>query len=325
MGLEAARLMGRNLALNLRGDCCRLARFGANLADAYSCFIFLPNDVFLLIENISCGQREDLVIGGVHTLSSDVLQDSCIHPDFGFIGWVASNHRPIHVSPFERDSRILGVYSEDQDLKSFIGIPIKFSMSRRSDDAPSGVLACDSKKAYAFSKAQTKLLEELAQEVSTLTSLYSNLLSEESKVTSWGSFVARTYELSKALGSHSVDIMRLKVRNYSEIEKALGTERAGNLFEQVLRLIQQTMPPHFPLFRSINGDIIIALDNMMSSFFENKFLALCDHVVVDGKKLKLQIIKKSATGSRLSFEHIVAETSEIVEASRGVCHEHRRA
>jgi hypothetical protein len=100
----------------------------------------------------------------------------------GLIGWVAKHNRSIHVSPFERDSRTLGIYSEDQQLKSFIGIPVNLGAGNPSGGASSpsaggeesanvGVIACDSKKSFAFSKLQGKLLEDLAAEVSNTVRL----------------------------------------------------------------------------------------------------------------------------------------------------------
>jgi hypothetical protein len=44
--------------------------------------------------------------------------------------------------------------------------------------------------------------------------------------------------------------------------------------EQFYRLVEQALPPHFPVIRLPQGDILIALDTMMSAFFSNKIQGL---------------------------------------------------
>jgi len=305
--------------LSLRDDLCRLARFGANLADAYSCFIFLPHDALSEIDPDSRSMRtkgDDLIMLGHHTLSSDVLIEQPIPPGYGLIGWVASNHRSIHVSPFDRDSRTLGVYSEDQQLKSFIGIPIILSSASLGEKRTSGVIACDSKKAYAFSKIQGKLLEELSWEVSTVVRLYRKVAKAASRDSSWDKFLSQGRELVHVLGANSVEVIRLKLRNFSQLESRLGTSGATSLISQVHRLIEQTVPPHFPMYRTPTGDLILCVDNMMSSYFENKIHALCEHISQAGRTSKglkpLYSVSRRSPGksSVVDLEAMVADTAD---------------
>jgi hypothetical protein len=69
----------------------------------------------------------------------------------------------------------------------------------------------------------------------------------------------------------SVEILRISIENLSQLETRLGTTWAIEAAEQFVRLIQQALPPHFPITRMPNGDVLVALDNMMSSFFQQKF------------------------------------------------------
>jgi transcriptional regulator with GAF, ATPase, and Fis domain len=71
---------------------------------------------------------------------------------------VAENKSQITVCPFENDATTLMYYSREQELKSFLAVPI-FSSVRELI----GVLACDSKKSYAFPKLAEKVLTDFAQ------------------------------------------------------------------------------------------------------------------------------------------------------------------
>lgn len=280
-------------------DLCRLARFGANLTDAHSCFIFLSTEVLSAIHGdpLPVGGTHDdaLVLSGHHSLCSDVISHARIARGSGLIGWVARHNRAIHVSPFDHDSRTLGTYTNDQQLKSFIGVPINIELPGHAQRAAalrpqtlvgnvnsqsfsSGVIACDSKKSFAFSKLQGKLLEELAREISSAVELLARLCGEHQPETAWKTFLRRSEDLSAALGQGSVEVVRLTNFNFAQLERSLGTTSYIALVEQTVRLIQQALPPHFPLVRLPSGDILIALDNMMTSFYENRIRAVVEHL-----------------------------------------------
>lgn len=317
----------------------RLARFGANIIDAHSCFILAPSAVLnqfaetvrLGSSTISNSYRADVLeIGGFHSLSTEVVPGAIIPRESGLIGWVAKHARAIHVSPFEHDSRTLGVYSSDQNLKSFIGIPVSFGQAS-DDSALTGVLACDSKKAFAFSKLQGKLLEEFAIEVSRVVSLSLEQTKTPHQDHSWSGFMDRAHQLSDALGMNSIEVMRLQIMNFGPVEHAIGSAQAIEMCSQVERLIQQALPPHFPLLKMPNGDLLIVVDNMMTSFYETKINAICAHVCLHKQKLQLSFTKRSWKDKNcrsLSLEQMITDTagiSETIELRHGMMYEHRRA
>lgn len=312
--------------VRLRDDLCRVARFGANLADAHSCLVFLPTECLLEVEK---PEKDSLTLTGFHSLGDDIIEDRIIPSGFGLIGWVAKNHRSIHVSPFDRDSRTLGIYREDQELKSFIGIPIPVAPLTRGAEGISGVIACDSKKAYAFSKLQGKLLEDLSAEISNLVALHRKIANGESVNSSWETFKARANQLVKALGTDAVEVLRLRPDNFSQVEEKHGIEYASSLMDQLVRLIRQMLPPHFPVYRTPLGDIIIFLDNMMTSFFANKIDHLCNHIAVSGEKLAFVFKRASFAqrkGDSFDIERLVAEAIPGEAAfDKGTYYEHRRA
>jgi len=261
---------------NVHKDLQRLASFGANIADAHSCFIFLPDD---LSEDTSetTSRRpksrgaQELNLAGCHSLSDDVVNTVSLPIDNGIIGWVARHRRPIHASPFDRDSRTLGIYTRNQQLKSFIGIPVLLGEDK------TGVLACDSKKSFAFSRIQEKLLEDLAAEVSSNLSRITSVRSDN-RESSWQDFLNASKQLVDALGLESLEVLRLKPQNFEELERDHGTTLATEMNNRMLRLIKQALPPHFPITRLANGDIIVVLDNMMAALYENKIRAVGRHI-----------------------------------------------
>jgi hypothetical protein len=225
-----------------------------------------------------------MVLAGFHSLCPEVIPHSQVSRGNGLVGWVAKHARSIHVSPFELDSRTLGIYSSDQQLKSFIGIPIRLddtygmlASSGAEQEHLTGVLACDSKKSFAFSKLQGKLLEDLAREVSSTVGLLVEQQGRAHPDVAWHSFLRRASELSRSVGIQSLEITRIVPTNFHELERTSGTSAALTAVEQVYRIVQQILPPHFPCVRLANGDIVIALDNMMISFYESRIRAVSAH------------------------------------------------
>jgi len=300
-------LKGRRLSKKYNQDLLshnlnRLARFGANISDAHSCFIFLPKLWLLNFssyhftvyqpllatdhQKIPGNPADTLVLAGFHSLSNSVVIDAEISSEDGLIGWVAAQRKPLQVSSFERDSRTLGVYSEHQNLKSFLAIPIPLSYDlsgsslRKSPHANGlyGAISCDSRKSYAFSKLQTKLIEDLAEQISYSLRIHEKSCSEVSQEVRWEEFEQKSVALISALGSDSVEALRLRIDNFDQLEKVQGLSRAVSAVASFYRLIQQALPPHYPVIQIMNGDIIFLTDNMMSSYYENKIRAIGSHL-----------------------------------------------
>ncbi len=299
----------------LRRDLTRLANFGANLADAHSCCILLPAHL-----PQTEGNGRTLELYGVHSLSNDIVAGTKISVENGLIGWVAKHHRSIHVSPFEQSSSALGIYHEEHQLKSFIGIPIPlpFLTGWNRESGISGVIACDSKKSFAFSKIQGKLLEDLSQEVAYTTKLLLHAMRSLSFESSWKDFLGRGEDLINALGASSVEVLRMRLTNFGVAEERLGTTRAIELFEQIYRLAQQSIPPHLPTYKLPNGDMVFVVDAMMTGFYENKINAICNHVAVDGVRLSFHFSRTALRGRSLTLEQLVGECGEAVVALRQV-------
>ena len=293
----------------IREDLKKLAKLAANVSEAHTCTIFLPTglitthhrssdqllpsgpshlttpanqgDTIELKKVLHVGQN--FAVGSIemvasHSASTCLTRDCRIQVGNGLIGWVAENSRSIHVAPFDMDSSVLGVYTETESLKSLVAVPIPMPSESPTSRTFSGVLMCDSRRAYSFTKPQMKHLEELATLISRL--LYWTVFKKESTSTenSWDNFLTKANHLSEAIGHESIELVRITVDSFSELEATLGVTQAVHHSEQFLRLVQQALPPHFPLVRLPNGDILIALDNMMAAFFQNKIRTLANHL-----------------------------------------------
>lgn len=296
-----------------RREFARLARFGANILDAHSCFIFLPRGLVDVLDRhaaIESGSKlgaaessEELALVGAHSLSQKCIPDCIIHAENGLVGWVARHGHPIHVSPFEHDSRTLGTYSEDQQLKSFIAVPLAIPLlsdgtsliggaSMRTAVATggnargilSGVLAADSKKAFAFSKLQGKLLEELSEQASSLIVVAVSAIRAQQETISLESFFEKADRYVAALGVDSVEALRISPANLGALERSLGIAKVDSMMKQLYRLFEQSLPPQTPVYIGPSGDLLCLVDNMMSSYFEGKAQALAEHVSGGGSQ-----------------------------------------
>lgn len=143
-----------NLA-NLEKQLSQLADLIANITESYTTAIFLVEDNSTL-QNIA-----------VRTLSRDFVEKSRIPFGSGLVGWTAQHGLRISVCPFEHDAMTLLYYSSEQDLKSFVAVPILSDTGRLL-----GVIACDSKKTYAFSKIAEKILVDCASQAANLILLH---------------------------------------------------------------------------------------------------------------------------------------------------------
>ncbi len=134
----------------------QLTNLIANITESYSTALFVADQ-----------QNKILHCLAHHSLSRDFIEGVTIPYGRGLVGWTAENKLRITVCPFEHDSSTLLYYPTDQGLKSFIAVPI---ISKNG--CLLGVIACDSKKNYAFAKITEKLLTECAVQAQILIDLH---------------------------------------------------------------------------------------------------------------------------------------------------------
>jgi diguanylate cyclase (GGDEF)-like protein len=118
-----------------------------NIADAYTCALFTM-----------APDKKHLIVREYFTLSRDLNRGAKILPGKGPIGLAAQTRKLQLIENFDQNTCILGIYKKNEDIKSFIALPIVYS-----DHI--AVLAIDTKEHYQFSIKLQKILSELAQQV----------------------------------------------------------------------------------------------------------------------------------------------------------------
>ncbi len=316
------------LTSQLKEDLKRLTRLAANVADAHTCALFLPTGLLStstslltpvsnqvagspittvtsgtielrrVVESPVTARLRSIEMVAAHSLAPTLARDCRIQVGSGLLGWVAEHGRPIHIAPFDADSSTLGIYADSEQLKSLAALPVPMPAEYRDAQQCHGVLMCDSKRPFPFTKTQVKLLEDVTTEISRV--LFWALFKRESTSmeSSWEGFTARAEGLASAIGNDSVEFLRIAVETFADMERDVGVSGAVRRSDQFFRLVQQALPPHFPVTRLPQGDILIALDNMMSAFFQNKIQTLVKHLSDEQKGFGVSIAVFATKGSR---------------------------
>ena len=149
---------GQNVNNSFENSLHALVELITNVTGAYSCVVFWVEP------------EKTLRIKASHTGSQEFLYASQIRFGTGLVGWVAENRTKLSVSPFEHDARSLLYYSTDQQLESFIAMPI-FGGNQEL----LGVLVCDSQKEDAFNKNTEKVLSGFIKQIVALYQMNTSL------------------------------------------------------------------------------------------------------------------------------------------------------
>jgi hypothetical protein len=115
--------------------------------------------------------------------------------------------------------------------------------------------------------------------------------------------------------------------NARYIEQQLGLERYIELAGLCERLISQALPPYCPLYHLPNGDLLIAMDNMITAFIQNKMDAIAAHLS-PACPLQFEHVRKSCKRLRhasITLEQLISESAAAPSRSGGIYYEHRRA
>ena len=118
-----------------------------NVADAHTVALFImePNGKHLVM-------REHF------TLSQSLDRGAKIPIGKGPIGLVAQTRKSQLIENFDQNTRFLGIYKKNEELKNFIALPVIYGERV-------AVLAIDTKERYQFSIKLQKILTEFAQQI----------------------------------------------------------------------------------------------------------------------------------------------------------------
>lgn len=236
------------------------------------------------------------------TSASKLVKDCRIPVGHGLLGWVAEHGRPIHLAPCDGSGSALALYVDQEPIKSLVAVPIAFQQSLTSGHThtlstlqsklsagSNGVLMCDSVNAEGFTNNQVKVLEHFAVIIQRLLSWAQRAEGDALVETTWELFKQKSAELGDAIGHESIAILRIRVNSLRNLEQIGGISLAVQLSEQFVRLAQQAIPPHFPSVRLPDGDVAIAVDDMMSSFFQQKLQTLANHLSTPERPFQIGI------------------------------------
>jgi hypothetical protein len=123
-------------------------RMVANVFDAHTAALFV---------RIVPGESLNLVAW--ESLSAHIIPHCSIQVGHGLIGWVAREGKDLHVTRFDRDTRTLGLYEKDVEIKAFLASPLP---------GADGVLMVDSKNRYAFPDKKQRILKDCAEVAAAL-------------------------------------------------------------------------------------------------------------------------------------------------------------
>ncbi len=102
-------------------------------------------------------EEDELRLYSFFSLGGNVVPGVRIKSGQGMIGWVAKERKPITVSEFSHDATTLKLYSVQEEIKSFMAVPVM-------DGARlTGVLAVDSKRQYTFTQKHQKLMTDFSR------------------------------------------------------------------------------------------------------------------------------------------------------------------
>lgn len=133
-------------------DLNSLIKLTGNVFDAFTAALFLIDK-----------NRKKLVLKAYHSLSRHIIKNTAIELGHGLVGWVAEHEDNLNVSQFKHDTKTLQFYSIDEEIKSFLAVPVFLS-------GLEGVLCVDSKKSYVFTPKMQKILIGFAEQFSCLIS-----------------------------------------------------------------------------------------------------------------------------------------------------------
>jgi len=149
---------------------------------------------FFLVEE----EKRSLYLASFYSLSKNIVSNCSLGFEEGLVGWIAKNQRPVNVKGFERDTTTLGYYSIDEEIKSFMGVPMRNK----------GVLCVDSKKTYVFTEKDQKILTGFGDVFYEAIAM-SEVLSEDSKDSTFLKFLLSIEDSWRAKGGRRSGLMEI--------------------------------------------------------------------------------------------------------------------
>jgi putative methionine-R-sulfoxide reductase with GAF domain len=114
-----------------------------NVMEAYTAALF----------NVEAEKEGTLKLFSYRSFSKNIDADCRLLSGEGFVSWVQREQKSVLVNNFDRSTTTLKFYSQDEDIKSLLAVPLP---------EQEGVLYVDSKKSYRFTEEREKICRQMA-------------------------------------------------------------------------------------------------------------------------------------------------------------------
>ena len=272
----------RDLPHDLFQDLTSLIQLTSNALDSFSTMLLLPERVAANLKG-SESTGDNLTMITHHSLSEQLESNCTIKPSYGLIGWVARNRELLHVSPFEGSSTTLGTYRKDVSLKSLAACPVYLERDQYRVEEQVGVLVCDSKKSYAFSKVQLKLLQEFALQFSRTLRPHLGKDAHFSQRFCWDDFCDRAESLWQYNHPSNLSFVRMRVENRALAPYlSENPDRSLTSIDQLYQMILMSLSDKTAALFLPNGEMCFVLSNSNATKFTNKINRILEEQVPRG-------------------------------------------
>lgn len=259
---------------SFRGRLERLVRIGANTADAHSSFILLPTLHAPTADGVREESPSEFYLLAAHSLSHYSTPGAVTQ--HSFFRWASAKRQPLHVSPFDGDSRTLGLYTRRLPLKSLCAIP--FPDQETFEER--GVFVCDSLKSYAFTKAQIQILGDIAAEIAHAVSEERVRLSSHEEIapafTSWEEFTAGVEGAVRKVGARQLQVIHCQLPALKNLSSPGDLDKRIQLRDAVEKKLSPLLPENTAIFRAEGGHLFIVSDRLLAVSIKLRLSALLD-------------------------------------------------
>lgn len=178
------------------------------------------------------------------SLSDAIIMQAVVEADQGPIGWVMREQRPLNIARFKRDSRTVGIYARDVNIKSFMAVPLPKG---------AGVLMADSKTRLKFTDKHLNILSSFGKCAYYLLGTINQQAVNEMLIRLLGWEACSSKRFKDAL-KELMDILGFKVclvlrrvhgKNFFKVESIVGDVPKG--------FADQVIGKRFPLDKGVCG------------------------------------------------------------------------
>ncbi|UCZ55890.1 GAF domain-containing protein [Desulfurispirillum indicum] len=146
--------------MDINRDLQNLMQLVASVTDAFTAAFFILNSSHTSLKLVAC-----------QTLSRNIVEDFSVPLENSLLGVIYKHGKVYDVSRTEREIHNFPYYAKDEDIKSFIGVPIEGQ----------GILVVDTKRQFGFNDRDKKILSMFSLQIKTILNTYQHYKYYEEK------------------------------------------------------------------------------------------------------------------------------------------------